>query len=310
MDALKYLRVVLGCVLVFLVLAGMEVLAAEKPITIAYIGACTNLPFWITLREAAREKAKELGVNFLDLTPPQLDAQAQKDAFDNALQQKVDGIIIGAADNRAFDDSLNRAQAMGIPVVAVDTGIDHPWIASLVQTDNLASARIAGQYILEHMQKPGKVLIVGGILGHQTGDARKNGVTEVLEKAGVEVIFRAADWSPEKAYEITLNELNAHPDITAIFGAWDPGALAAKAAVAEKGLLGKILIVGFDGDPAALKAIKNGEMAATIKQDNVKMGRDGVQLLVDVIQGKEVPKYIPIMGILIDANNVDEFLKE
>jgi ribose transport system substrate-binding protein len=309
-DALKYLRVVLGCVLVFLVLAGMEVLAAEKPITIAYIGACTNLPFWITLREAAREKAKELGVNFLDLTPPQLDAQAQKDAFDNALQQKVDGIIIGAADNRAFDDSLNRAQAMGIPVVAVDTGIDHPWIASLVQTDNLASARIAGQYILEHMQKPGKVLIVGGILGHQTGDARKNGVTEVLEKAGVEVIFRAADWSPEKAYEITLNELNAHPDITAIFGAWDPGALAAKAAVAEKGLLGKILIVGFDGDPAALKAIKNGEMAATIKQDNVKMGRDGVQLLVDVIQGKEVPKYIPIMGILIDANNVDEFLKE
>jgi len=307
---LKYLRVVLGCVLVFLALFGMEVLAAEKPITIAYIGACTNLPFWITLREAAREKAKELGVNFLDLTPPQLDAQAQKDAFDNALQQKVDGIIIGAADNRAFDDSLNRAQAMGIPVVAVDTGIDHPWIASLVQTDNLASARIAGQYILEHMQKPGKVLIVGGILGHQTGDARKNGVTEVLEKAGVEVIFRAADWSPEKAYEITLNELNAHPDITAIFGAWDPGALAAKAAVAEKGLLGKILVVGFDGDPAALKAIKNGEMAATIKQDNVKMGRDGVQLLVDVIQGKEVPKYIPIMGILIDANNVDEFLKE
>lgn len=307
---MKYLRVVLGCVLVFLALFGMEVLAAEKPITIAYIGACTNLPFWITLREAAREKAKELGVNFLDLTPPQLDAQAQKDAFDNALQQKVDGIIIGAADNRAFDDSLNRAQAMGIPVVAVDTGIDHPWIASLVQTDNLASARIAGQYILEHMQKPGKVLIVGGILGHQTGDARKNGVTEVLEKAGVEVIFRAADWSPEKAYEITLNELNAHPDITAIFGAWDPGALAAKAAVAEKGLLGKILIVGFDGDPAALKAIKNGEMAATIKQDNVKMGRDGVQLLVDVIQGKEVPKYIPIMGILIDANNVDEFLKE
>jgi len=307
---LKCLRVVLVCVLVFLALFGMKVLAAEKPITIAYIGACTNLPFWITLREAAREKAKELGVNFLDLTPPQLDAQAQKDAFDNALQQKVDGIIIGAADNRAFDDSLNRAQAMGIPVVAVDTGIDHPWIASLVQTDNLASARIAGQYILEHMQKPGKVLIVGGILGHQTGDARKNGVTEVLEKAGVEVIFRAADWSPEKAYEITLNELNAHPDITAIFGAWDPGALAAKAAVAEKGLLGKILVVGFDGDPAALKAIKNGEMAATIKQDNVKMGRDGVQLLVDVIQGKEVPKYIPIMGILIDANNVDEFLKE
>jgi len=305
---MKLVRIGIVFLVAVSVLLGAMALAAEN-VTIAYIGASTNLPFWITLREAAREKAKELGVNFLDLTPPQLDAQAQKDAFDNALQQKVSGIIIGAADNRALGDSLDKAQAMGIPVVAVDTGIDHPWIASLVQTDNLASARIAGQYILEHMRKPGKVLIVGGILGHQTGDARKNGVTEVLEKAGIEVIFRAADWSPEKAYEITQNELNAHPDITAIFGAWDPGALAAKAAVAEKGLLDKILIVGFDGDPAAVKAIKNGEMAATIKQDNVKMGQDGVALLYDVIQGKEVPKYIPIMGILIDANNADQFLE-
>lgn len=301
---------VLGVFILTVLFMGVTVSAAEKKLRIAYIGACTNLPFWVTLRDEARKKAEGLGVEFVDLTPPQLDAQAQKDAFDNALQQRVDGIIIGAADNRAFDDSLDRAQAMGIPVVAVDTGIDHPWIASLVQTDNLASARIAGKYVLEHMKKPGKVLIVGGTLGHQTGDARRQGVEEVLKEAGIEVIFRAADWIPEKAYEITQNELNAHPDITAIFGAWDPGALAAKAAVAEKGLLGKILIVGFDGDPAALEAIKNGEIAATIKQDNVKMGRDGVQLLVDIINGKEVPKYIPIMGILIDASNVDQFLQE
>lgn len=301
---------VLGVFILTVLFMGVTVSAAEKKLRIAYIGACTNLPFWVTLRDEARKKAEGLGVEFVDLTPPQLDAQAQKDAFDNALQQRVDGIIIGAADNRAFDDSLDRAQAMGIPVVAVDTGIDHPWIASLVQTDNLASARIAGKYVLEHMKKPGKVLIVGGTLGHQTGDARRQGVEEVLKEAGIEVIFRAADWIPEKAYEITQNELNAHPDITAIFGAWDPGALAAKAAVAEKGLLGKILIVGFDGDPAALEAIKNGEIAATIKQDNVKMGRDGVQLLVDIINGKEVPKYIPIMGILIDVSNVDQFLQE
>jgi ribose transport system substrate-binding protein len=308
-DMKRVFLIVFIGVLVLSVFLGAGTWAAEKKITIAYIGACTNLPFWITLREAAREKANELGVTFLDLTPPQLDAQAQKDACDNALQQKVDGIIIGAADSRAFGDSLDKAKEMGIPVVAVDTGIDHPWIASLVQTDNLASAKIAGKYILELMQKPGKVLIVGGILGHQTGDARKNGVTEVLQEAGVEVIFRAADWSPEKAYEVTQNELNAHPDITAIFGAWDPGALAAKSVVAERGLLGKILIVGFDGDPAALKAIKAGEMSGTIKQDNVKMGKDSIQLLVDVIQGKEVPKYIPIMGFIIDKNNVDQFLQ-
>ena len=58
-----------------------------------------------------------------------------------------------------------------------------------------------------------------------------------------------------------------------------------------------------------LKAIKEGEILATIKQDNVKMGRDSISLLVDIINGKEVPKYIPIDGFIIDQSNVDEFLQ-
>lgn len=291
------------------VLVGNVALGEEKKISIAYIGASTDLPFWITLRNEARNQANELGVEFIDLTPPSMDAQAQKNSFDNAIQMGVSGIIVGAADSRAFDDSLDKASEVGIPVVAVDTGIDHPHIASLVQTDNLSSAKIAGQYILDHMTRPGKVLIVGGVLGHQTGDARKNGVTEVLEAAGVEVIFRAADWLPEKAYEVAQNELAANPDVTAVFAAWDPGAMSAKSVVSERGLTGKIIIVGFDGDPANLKAIKEGEILATIKQDNVKMGRDSVSLLVDIINGKEVPKYIPIDGFIIDQSNVDEFLQ-
>ena len=291
------------------VLIGNVALGEEEKISIAYIGASTDLPFWITLRNEARNRANELGVEFIDLTPPSMDAQAQKNSFDNAIQMGVSGIIIGAADSRAFDDSLDKASEVGIPVVAVDTGIDHPHIASLVQTDNLSSAKIAGQYILDHMTRPGKVLIVGGVLGHQTGDARKNGVTEVLEAAGVEVIFRAADWLPEKAYEIAQNELAANPEVTAVFSAWDPGAMSVKSVVTERGLMGKIIIVGFDGDPANLKAIKEGEILATIKQDNVKMGQDSVSLLVDIINGKEVPKYIPIDGFIIDKSNVDEFLQ-
>ena len=43
-------------------------------------------------------------------------------------------------------------------------------------------------------------------------------------------------------------------------------------------------------------------------QDNVKMDRDSVSLLVDVIRGVEVPQYIPIDGYSIDARNVDEHI--
>ena len=250
--------------------------SGDGEIEIVYVGFATSNTFWNRLGAMAKEQSENLGIKFTDLTPPEPSPSEQKKAVDNAILQKVDGIIIGAADNRAFGESLDKAKAAGIPVVAVDTGIDHEQVMSLVQTDNLSSARVAGEYIVENMN-PGKILILGGTLGHQTGNARRDGVAQVAEENGVEVIFRACDWDETKAFETTQNELAANPDITAIFAAWDPGAMSAKAVVKDKGLLDEIIIVGFDGNPANLKAIAAGEIEATIKQDNDKMGYDSVE---------------------------------
>ena len=312
---------VLIAVLIFAVAAAGMVFAAgqqeeapaaeaemEKEVTIVYVGFATSNTFWNRLGAMARSQAEDMGIKFLDLTPPEPSPSEQKKAVDNAILQKVDGIIIGAADNRAFGESLDKAKAAGIPVIAVDTGIDHEQVMSLVQTDNLKSARIAGDYIVKNMKKPGKVLILGGTLGHQTGNARRDGVKQVAEENGIEVIFRACDWDESKAFETAQNELAANPDITAIFSAWDPGAMSAKAVVKEKGLLDDIIIVGFDGNPANLKAIKAGEIEATIKQDNDKMGKDSVSILYKIIKGEMVDDFYPIDGFVIDKNNVDKYL--
>ena len=305
---------IVGVLIVALVLpgvfAGCQQADKSEQITIAFVGYSTNQPFWVGLRDAAQEQTESMGIHFIDLTAADPDPFMQKQAVDNAIGQRVDGIILGAVDNRAFQDSLDKAHTAGIPVVAVDTAIDHPWIAFLVQTDNLEAAKVAGDYIVKNM-KPGKVLINGGTVGHQTGDARRDGVKEVVEAAGHEVIFRACDWQEDITYETTLNELSAHPDITAIFNACDPMALSAISAVKEKGRFGDLLIVGFDGNPANLKAIKAGDQDADIKQDNVKMGQESVINLVKIIQGEEITQdIIPIEGILVTQENVDQFLEE
>ena len=280
--------------------------ATAQDVTIAFTGFATSNTFWNGLGNAAKEQAESMGVELIDLTTTEPDAAAQKDAVDRAIAQGVDGIIIGSVDNRAFNDSLANAQSAGIPVVAVDTGIDHPWIASLVQTDNLAAAGIAGQYIVDS-GKGDKVLILGGTLGHQTGNARRDGVKTAVEAAGGEVIFRACDWAADCAYDTTINETAANDDITAIFAAWDPGALAAVSAAKEKGIIDDVVIVGFDGNPANLESIEFDEQSATIKQDNVRMGRESVINLVKAINGESVEAFIPIDGILITKDNVAEF---
>lgn len=281
------------------------VLAAD--IRIAYTGYSTDQPFWVGVGDAAKAQAEEMGVEFIDLTATQADAAAQKDAVDRAINMGVDGIIIGSVDNRAFGDSLDNAASKGIPVVAVDTGIDHPHIKSLVQTDNLAAAGIAGQFIADNVSE-GKVLILGGSAGHQTGNARRDGVSNAVEAAGLEVIFVICDWAEACGYETTINRTSSDPEITAIFAASDPMALAAVSAAKERGILDDLVIVGFDGNPGNLKSIEAGEQRADIKQDNTRMGQESVKNIVGLIKGETVPEFTPIDGILITADNVADFM--
>jgi ABC-type sugar transport system substrate-binding protein len=276
--------------------------------TIAYVGYPGGLtPFWAQMAQYVAEEAKAQGVTLLDLTPTQADAAQQKANIDTAINRGVQGIIIGAIDNRAFGESLKNASAKKIVCVAVDTAIDDPAISALAQTDNLASARVLGQYMVDHLSKKGTVIILGGTLGHQTGDARRDGVKQVLEANGFDVVFRACDWNDAKALETATNELEANPDTVAVFGCWDPGALAGLAAVKQKGLLGKVKVFGFDGLPGAIKSVQDGELTATIKQDNKQMAQVIVRSLVAQIKGQASVKKLLIDGFVIDKSNAAKY---
>jgi ABC-type sugar transport system substrate-binding protein len=296
--------------LVFASGSGEKAGGTSGKITLAYTGfPGGQTAFWAQMTQYVKEAAVAEGVDLIDLSPTVADAAQQKDSVDNAINRGVQGIIIGAVDNRAFGESLKRAAAKKIVVVAVDTAIDDPQVTALAQTDNLASARVMGQYIVDHVSTKGKVLILGGTLGHQTGDARRDGVRQVLEANGFEVIFRACDWDAAKALETATNELQANSDIVAVFGCWDPGALAGLAAVKQRNLLGKVKVFGFDGLPAAFKSIKDGELTATVKQDNRQMAQVIVHSVVAQIKGQPSVKKLLIDGFVIDKSNVDKYLQ-
>ena len=275
---------------------------------IAYVGYSSSTPFWITLKNGGAAKAGELGVDFLDLTAAKPEMDQQRLAISNAILKKVDGLVIGPVDSRGLKASFDKARQAGIPVVTVDTRVDHPAVRSHVATDNVAAAKLAGEYIVKRLGGKGKVLILGGITGSQTADDRRNGVEKLCKAAGMTVIFRPADWDEAKANQITQNELGANPDLAAIFAACDPMIITAKQAVKAKGMLGKVVLVGFDAIPACLKAVRAGEVDATIRQDPARMGREGVELMVKLLGGEQIPPAVPIAAVVIDKNNVEEYL--
>jgi ABC-type sugar transport system substrate-binding protein len=278
-------------------------------ITIAYSGYATSNDFWNTLGKAAAAEAQAKGVKFIDLTTETQDASAQKQAIDTVITQKPSAIIIGSVDPNVFKDTIAKAKAAGIPILAVDTAIDDPYISALVQTDNLATAQVLGDYICKLLNgAKGTALVMAGSVAHQTGDARQKGVADKLEACGEKVIKEYSDWDENKAVQISTDTITANPDLNIIFAPWDPGAAAVASLVKQKGLTGKIMVFGVDGLPVMFKAIKAGDAVATMKQDNVRMGTEIVDDAISIVNGQSVEPKILIPGILIDKTNVDQYL--
>jgi ABC-type sugar transport system substrate-binding protein len=68
--------------------------------------------------------------------------------------------------------------------------------------------------------------------------------------------------------------------------------------------------VGFDGDAAALKVLKNGGFDATMTQKVRAMGKLAFQSVLDALAGRPLPEVTLMDAELTTAENVDQFIAE
>jgi ribose transport system substrate-binding protein len=281
----------------------------NSPYKLAYMQVFPENQFWVTMKEAVEARAAEDGVTVDTFALPTASGVAdQVSQMETAVTQQYDGIILGTVDAAGIVPGIEAANAAGIPVIAVDTAPAGGDFISLVQTDNVAAARLAGEFIAEQIGGKGKVLNLQGDLANQTGQARNDGLHEALDTfPDIQVIDQSTMWQQERGLAITENILTSDPDIVAIFAANDPPALGALQALKAAGR-DDVMIVGFDGTEDGLQAVKNGEFAADVLQFPDAMGIIGVDLLVRHLNGEEVPKRVDSGSGLATAENVDQYL--
>jgi ribose transport system substrate-binding protein len=276
---------------------------------IAYIGfAREQQPFWTAMGKFSEMAASERKITYLDLTPETASVEEQIASLNLAIDQKVGGIIIGANSPQSLMTVLDRAYEAHIPVVAIDTAVKSPAIVSLIATDNLESARLAGDYIVKATNASGTVLILCGEKTHPNSIARETGVKEKAESAGMQVIVYYTDWQAEKAYLFASEELSKPNNITAIFSCTDPGILSAMRA-AELNNRKDIILVGFDGLQEVFLEIANGgRISATVAQPIKQMAREGIETVLDYLDNKMVKSEKLIPGIIVTKENAGYFL--
>ncbi|MER6440368.1 MULTISPECIES: substrate-binding domain-containing protein [unclassified Streptomyces] len=266
-----------------------------------------NNPFFVQIKKGAQQEAKKLGVS-LTVTDAQNDASQQANQLQNFTSSGLGSIIVNPVDSDAAGPAVRSANKADIPVIGVDRGVNKAETAALVASDNIEGGKLGAKALAEKLGGKGKIVILQGLAGTSASRERGAGFAEGLKAyPGIKVVARQpADFDRTKGLDVMTNLLQAHPDVQGVFAENDEMALGAIKALGSKA--GKsVSVIGFDGTPDGLTAVKNGSLYASVAQQPTELGRIAVENALKSAEGKKVEKTVMVPVKVVTAQNVAGF---
>lgn len=260
--------------------------------TLALAVSTLDNPFFVTLKEGAEKKAKDLGYKLVVLDSQNDPAKELANVEDLTVRgAKV--LLINPTDSEAVGNAVAIANKKNIPVITLDRGANKGEVVSHIASDNVAGGKMAGDFIAEKVGKNAKVIQLEGIAGTSAARERGEGFKQAVAANQFEVLAsQPADFDRTKGLNVTENLLASHSAAKAVFAQNDEMALGALRAIKAAGK--DIIVVGFDGTDDAVKAVKGGKLAATIAQQPDKIGELGVETADKLLKGEKVEAKIPV----------------
>lgn len=266
-----------------------------------------NNPFFVQIRSGAQAEAKKLGVK-LTVTDAQNDASQQANQLQNFTSSGIGAIIINPVDSDAASNSVKAADKARIPVIAVDRGVNNAQVDALVASDNVVGGELAAKTMATKLGGQGKIVILQGQAGTDAARERAEGFALGLKAfPGIKVVAeQPADFDRTKGLDVMSNLLQAHPDVQGVIAANDEMALGAIKALGSKAGT-SVPVVGFDGTPDGLTAVKNGTLYASVAQQPTLLGKLAVENALDAIHGKKVKEAVKVPVKVVTKANVAGF---
>ena len=297
-------------------LVGCSKQGSDKPV-IGYICKNTTDTFAIGYNNAARAKLdglKKDGVignwYFYD---GQSDPVTQIALMDTAVTQGCNYIVFLPAEAAGSAPVLERAKEKNIQVIVVNsrtTNTDE-LAAAYVGSNDVQAGEMMAEFVRAQIPQGGGWGHIQGPIGNSAQIERGQGIHNIMDKdpnwnmlaeqpgnwLGEVATRFAEDWRTK--YGTGLNALICDND--------DMSSAAQN--VMNAAGRSDIIAIGVDGNPGPLSMIKSGDLKATIYQDGIGQVSKGIDLAVDLINGKQIPKESWIDFVLITKDNVDQYLK-
>lgn len=268
----------------------------ESEYTIGFSVSTLANPFFVTMADAAEEKAKELGIN-LETLDAEDSAETQQQQVDDLILKEVDIMIINPVDSDAIGTSVIACNEAEIPVITVSRMSNAGEVVQHLDIDNYEAGKLVAEQMIKDLAGKGKVAVLEGIPGASSTNERQNGFKETLEKEAPEmeiVTSLTANYNREEGASVTEDILQSNPDIVAIYGHNDDMALGAVRSVEAAGKLEQIKIYGVDAVEDALTAVEKGEMAATVQQQPDLQIETALENALKFLGGEEIDELVNI----------------
>jgi simple sugar transport system substrate-binding protein len=263
--------------------------AARKDIRIAVVthGQASD-PFWSVVKNGVDQAAADMGVEVEYSAPETFDMVQMSQLIDAAVASEPDGLAISIPDPDALQESVQKANEAGIPMVTLNSGVDvYEQLGALTHVGQ--TELIAGQGAGERLAEEGvdNALCINQEVGNVALDERCQGFEQGLG-GQVEVVAVPLD-NPTDAQAKIETAISQNPDLNGMLALGPTGAEPALAALKESGRQQDITLATFDLAPAVLQAIDDGEMAFAVDQQQYLQGYLPIVFLTNYAQYGTVP---------------------
>ncbi|ADJ43697.1 sugar ABC transporter periplasmic protein [Amycolatopsis mediterranei S699] len=222
--------------------------------------------FWNVVKNGAEQASKDLnvGVDYFSDGDPGNQARL----IDNAVAQKVGGLVVSMANPQALQTSIQNAVKAGIPVVTINSGEDFSAqfgaIAHVGQSEGLA-----GQGAGQRLKAAGKTKLLCVI--HEAGNIGQNQRCDGAKQTFGNVTTLQVDISnPTDAQARIRGALQSDPSIDAVLAL--NSQVAARAVAAAKEASSKAQVATFDLNADVVAAIKDGSILFAVDQQQYEQG--------------------------------------
>jgi ABC-type sugar transport system substrate-binding protein len=279
--------------------------------TIAVVIKGVENPFFATMRDGvmATVRANKARLAF-SAAGGLYDTAGQASALESLGAERASCYVVNPINKTNLVEPLSHV-AKGRPIVNIDSPVDQEAakalgvrITAYVGTDNLAAGRLAADAMARSVDRGTRVAVIGGYPGDAPSESRIRGFTDGAHGRFDVIQITAADYDRGRGRLAAEEILRARPPVQGVFAVNDEMALGTADAVAAAGEGRPVAVIGLDGTPEALEAVKSGALSATIAQYPYVIGQLGVEACLATIRGKSVPANIVAPVQVVTPENV------